>query len=426
MRYPDFIEKPFDFPPFFRVHMAYPRQQIEDTAAVLVPRLDAAIARTGIKRGQTVAVGVGSRGIDRLPELVGVVCHRLRSVGARPVIVPAMGSHGGATSKGQVGVLTALGVTEPACGAPVRSSMETVRIGTALEEAPVFYSKDALALDHSIFINRVKPHTKFKASVESGLLKMLCVGMGKHQGALSYHRWALKHGFFDTQMAMGRVAMERSNFRFAVGVVENAHDRLMAVEVVPADRIMEREPALLSLAKENLPVLPVHDLDVLVVRRIGKEISGAGMDPNVTGRACDLMENDFSGAMNATRVAILGLSEMSGGNAIGLGNADFITEVVFREMDYEKTVMNALTSTSLHKASIPIRMPTEEKAIQACYTTLGPKSPEQVRAVIIDNTLQVSDFLASTALGPDLSRDSRATVSAPSPLAFDARGKLVS
>jgi hypothetical protein len=225
---------------------------------------------------------------------------------------------------------------------------------------------------------------------------------------------------------MGRVALKKSNFRFAVGIVENAYDRLAALEVVPADRIMEREPALLSLAKKNLPLLPVSHLDVLVVRQIGKEISGAGMDPNVTGRAYDLAESDFSESMNATRVAILRLSEKSGGNAIGLGNADIITEAVFRGMDYEKTVMNALTSTSLHKAFIPIRMPTEEKAIQACFTTLGPQPPEQVRAIIIDNTLQVTDFLASTALIPELSLNSGARLSEPCALAFDARGRLLS
>jgi hypothetical protein len=162
-----------------------------------------------------------------------------------------------------------------------------------------------------------------------------------------------------------------------------------------------------------------------VVRRIGKEISGAGMDPNVTGRAYDLMESEYSGAMNATRMAVLGLSEKSDGNAIGLGNADFITEAVFRQMDYEKTVMNALTSTSLHKAFIPVRMPTEEKAIQACFTTLGPKAPDQVRAVIIDDTQQVTDFLASAALGPEFSEDPRATMSTPAPLDFDSRGRLV-
>jgi hypothetical protein len=303
--------------------------------------------------------------------------------------------------------------------------MEAVRIGTALQEVPVYYAKDALDLDHSIFINRVKPHTKFKAPVESGLLKMLCVGMGKHSGALSYHRWGLKHGFYDTQKAMGRVAMANSNFRFAVGIVENAYDRLMAVEVVAADQIMEREPALLSLAKEHLPVLPFHDLDVLVVRRIGKEISGAGMDPNVTGRACDLMESDFSGAMDVTRVAVLGLSEKSDGNAIGLGNADFITNAVFQQMDYEKTVMNALTSTSLHKAFIPVRMPTEEKAVQACFTTLGPKPPDLVRAVIIDDTRRVANFLASTALAPELSQEPRARLTGPRAFKFDDQGRLL-
>jgi hypothetical protein len=198
----------------------------------------------------------------------------------------------------------------------------------------------------------------------------------------------------------------------------------MAAVVVPADRIFEREPALLALAKEHLPRLPVRDLDVLAIRRIGKEISGAGMDPNVTGRAYDLMENDFSQILTATRIAVLGLSKKSDGNAIGLGNADFITEALFQEMDYGKTVMNALTSTSLHKAFIPVRMPTEEKAVQACFTTLGPKVPKAVRAVILEDTLHVADFLASSALRPELENIPHARLGYDIALTFDKNGKL--
>ncbi len=424
MRYPDFIETPFSFPPFFHVHMEYPRSHIENLEAALVPYIDQAIAASNIHQGQRVAVGVGSRGIDRLPQIVRIVCSAILRAGARPVIIPAMGSHGGATAEGQTAVLSSLGVTEAACGAPILSSMATVPIGTAFSDAPVFFSGDALAMDHSIFINRIKPHTKFKAPVESGLLKMLCVGMGKHHGALAYHKYALKYGYHEIQKAMGRVAIKKTNFRFAVGIVENAYDKTLAAEVVPANQIFEKEPLLLKQAKENLPILPVRNLDVLVIRRIGKEISGAGMDPNVTGRAFDLKESDFSENMSATRVAILGLSEKSGGNAIGLGNADFITETVFENMDYEKTTMNALTSTSLHKAFIPIRMPTEQKAIQACFTTLGPRPPETVRSVIIEDTLHVSDFFASIVLRPELENLPRVELSEPFSLDFDDGGKL--
>jgi len=425
MRYPDFIENKFDFPPFFQVHLEYPQQQIEDLEPALIPQLTGTIAAAGIHSGQTVAVGVGSRGIHRLPELVRMICARLRSMGARPVIIPAMGSHGGATARGQEEVLAALGVTKSSCDAPLRSSMAAVRIGTALDEVPVFFSKDALYLNHSILINRVKPHTKFKAPIESGLLKMLCVGMGKHDGALAYHQWALKHGFYETQTAMGQVALEKSNFRFAVGVVENEYDRVMKIEVVPADRLVEREPALLTLAKAHMPRLPFRHLDVLVIRRIGKEISGAGMDPNITGRAFDLMESDFSKILRATRVAVLGLSEKSDGNAIGLGNADIITEALFREMDYEKTIINALTSTSLHKAAIPIRMPTEEKAIQACFTTLDPKPAGTIRAVILNDTLRIDRFWASSALRSELETISNARPGPNGRLSFDEAGRLV-
>lgn len=405
--------------------MDYSRSYIENLEAALAPGIEREITASNIRRNQSVAVGVGSRGIDRLPEIVRIVCSAILRIGARPVIIPAMGSHGGATAQGQTAVLSSLGVTEAACGAPVLSSMNTVPIGVAFSEVPVLFSRDALAMDHSIFINRIKPHTKFKAPVESGLLKMLCVGMGKHEGALSYHKYALKYGFYEVQKAMGQMAVANANFRFAIGIVENAHDKTLVAEVVPANRIFEREPVLLKLAKENLPVLPVRNLDALVIRRIGKEISGAGMDPNVTGRAFDLKESDFSENLSATRVAILGLSEKSDGNAIGLGNADFITEAVFNRMDYEKTVMNALTSTSLHKAFIPIRMPTEQKAVQACFTTLGPVAPETVRVAIIEDTLHVTDFLASSALRPELETLPRTNISEVFSLDFDDSGKLL-
>ena len=356
--------------------------------------------------------------------MVTIICRALRDAGALPVIVPAMGSHGGATSEGQTAVLASLGVTE-ACGAEILSSLETAQIGTVFTDVPVFFSKDALALDHSIFINRIKPHTKFKGPVESGLLKMLCAGMGKHDGAIAYHQFALKYGFSELTWALGKEAMAKSNFRFAVAVVENAYDHPLAIEVVPKDQILEREPELLALAKEHFPALPFRDLDVLVVQKIGKEINGAGMDPNVTGRAFDLMGKRFLEMLAASRVAVLGLSAKSDGNAIGLGNADIITEAVFQNMDYEKTLMNALTSTSLHKAFIPVRMPTEEKAIQACFTTLGAKAPEDVRAVIIRDTLHVSDFLASAALREELEALPGISLSRAFPLSFGSKGKLM-
>jgi hypothetical protein len=425
LHYPDFIEKPFSFPPFFRVQMPCNDPYIMDVAGAVTREMIAALPESGISSGDRVAVCVGSRGIHRLSVMIRAMCEAIKAAGAFPFILPAMGSHGGATAAGQREVLERLGVTEVSCGAPVLSSMDTVQLGTVFGEVPVHFSADALGMSHAVSLNRIKPHTKFKAPLESGLLKMLCVGMGKHRGALAWHHFALKYGFFELLLVMGEAAIERSNYRFGIGVVENARDKTIAIEAVPAFRTRERETALLVLAKANFPRLPIREADVLIIEQIGKEVSGAGMDPNVTGRGYDFRESDFSGNFRATRLAILNLTQHTAGNAIGLGNADFITEKVFAALDYEKTVMNALTSTSVRKAFIPVRLPTEEKAIQACFTTIGPIAPEAVRAVIIKNTKVLSEFWASSALRPDLETLSNVRLSESAPLQFDALGNLM-
>lgn len=398
MRLPPYLEQDMNFPDFFRVRVACPESNDLDIAETVVSEVRSALGRFDWRPGERVAVGVGSRGIAHLKTIVRSACSILKAVGLKPVVLPAMGSHGGATAEGQRAVLESLGIRTHDCSAEICAAMEVEKLGTVFGEVPVWFSRDALSADHSICINRIKPHTKFKASVESGVLKMLCVGMGKHEGALSYHRWAIKHGFYPLLLEMGKVILRESNFRFGLAVVEDALDRPFVIEAVEAARVLEREPELLEIAKAHFPRLPVKDLDVLVVERIGKEVSGAGMDPNVTGRAYDLGESDFSEVLKAKRVAVLNLSETTAGNGLGLGNADIITEKVFRNLDYGRTLMNGLTSLSLRKVFIPVRMPDDRKAIQACFATLGPTPPEAVRAVIIRDTLHVSDFLASRSL----------------------------
>nr|WP_321403800.1 hypothetical protein [uncultured Desulfobacter sp.] len=398
MRYPAYIEKDFSFPQFYRVRLNPPSRAMPDPAGVLEKELVQALDQVGIKPGQTVAVGVGSRGINQISSLVSTICRSIRERSAVPFIVPAMGSHGSATPQGQAMMLEKLGVTPGTCHAEIRPEMETVQVATVCNEVPVFFSGQALAADHSICINRIKPHTKFKGDVESGLYKMMVVGMGKHQGALAYHNNALKYGFYNLLLKMGDAVTKNTNLRLGIGVVEDRYDQVMDVQVIAADKIRETEPLLLKTAKENFPCLPYDELDVLAIRQIGKEISGSGMDPNVTGRTFDLMEDDFSGVLNAKRVVILDLSAKTCGNAIGLGNADIITEKVFADMDYEATLMNALTSMSLRKAFTPVRLPTRKKALQAAFQTIGPIAPDDVKAVIIQDTMHTTDFLISQAL----------------------------
>jgi hypothetical protein len=425
MRYPFFIEADFDFPPFWHIRMNAAAPRIDDVAAVTARTVDRALSGSPIRSGDSVALAVGSRGIANLPQMVRTFCRRLQAAGAQPFIVPAMGSHGGATAEGQTALLARLGVSEATCGVPVRAALEAVPIATAFDEVPVFLGREILAADHAVCLNRVKPHTKFKGDLESGLAKMLCVGMGKHAGALAYHRWALHYGFFPLLQEMARAVLAAGPFRFGLAVVENVRDETSLIEAIAADELLEREPVLLAKAKAQFPRLPFAELDVLAVETIGKEISGAGMDPNVTGRAFDLMESDFSAALKATRVAVLNLSSRTGGNAIGLGNADIITEKVFQAMDYEATLMNALTSLSLHKAFIPVRLPNDRKALQACFTTLGPTPVEVIRAAIVRDTRHVQEFLATAPLGRELADRSDVEILSRDRLAFDADGNLL-
>jgi len=424
MRYPAYIEKKFTFPDFYRVKINHTPRGLENPVAVLNANLQTILPRSGIKPGHTVAIGVGSRGIANVAPLVAALCQKIRDMGAIPFIIPAMGSHGGATPEGQVRVLHKLGISQEMCGAPILSSMAVDRVGQVMDGVPVYFSREALSMDHAICINRIKPHTKFKGPVESGLYKMLCIGMGKHRGALTYHSMALKHGFFPLLKAMGDEIIQKTNVRFGIAVVEDFFDETMDIEAVMAHEIFTREPSLLAAAREQFPRLPFNELDVLVIERIGKEISGSGMDPNVTGRTFDLMEDDFSDSIKVDRIAILNLSDTTAGNGIGLGNADIITEKVFKALDYETTLMNAMTSMSLRKAFIPIRLPSDEKAIQAAFTTLGPLDPLHARAVIIKDTLHVQAFWASQALLPDIKDMDNAEIMGKVVLSFDDAGQL--
>ncbi len=424
MRYPQYIEDDYIFPDFYRVQINHPPQGLKEPSMILNDRLRLFLPRSGIKSGDSVAIGVGSRGIANISLFITTLCRSIREMGADPFIIPAMGSHGGATADGQVKVLEKLGITEAMCDAPIISSMAVEQVGAALDGVPVYFSRDALAMDHAICINRIKPHTKFKGPVESGLYKMLCIGMGKHKGALAYHNMALKHGFFPLLKAMGDEVIQKTNFRFGIAVVEDFFDNTMDIEPIMAEDIFLRETELLTRAREQFPHLPFKSLDVLVIQQIGKEISGSGMDPNVTGRTFDLMEDDFSKSMRAGRVAILNLSENTQGNGIGLGNADIITEKVFKELNYETTLMNAMTSMSLRKAFIPIRLPNDKKAIQAAFTTLGPLEASRVRAVIIKDTLHVQNLWASQALLAEIEGMDHADILEKVALNFDENGDL--
>jgi hypothetical protein len=403
MRYPPYLEEEIVYPEFFKVKINHPSKKIDHNLK-LKKELKAVYTKIKIKKNESVAVCVGSRGISNLLDIVKTVCSFLKEKGAKPFIVPSMGSHGGATDEGQIRVLENLGITQESIGVKIISSLEVIQIGKVFGEVPVYLSKDCLEADHSICINRIKSHTKFKGKIESGLGKMICVGMGKHKGALVYHNMALKYGFQELLLKMAKFALEKSNLLFGIGVVEDFYDETMEIKALAASEIFEKEKELLKISKKNFPKLPLKELDSLIIKQIGKEISGSGMDPNVTGRTYDYMEDDFSSQLDAKRIAILDLSEKTAGNAIGLGNADIITKKVFKKMDYEVTLMNALTSMSLRKAFIPISVRDDEMAIKASLLTLGPYDHTKARVAIIKNTKDLGEFIVSAPVKRELSK----------------------
>jgi len=393
---------------------------IDDIAASVNAAVRAADATTTIRSGQRIAVGVGSRGIGRLPAIVAALVAALRALGAEPFIVPAMGSHGGATASGQREVLEHLGVTEQSVGAPIVSGMETVEIGRADDGTPVRIDRNALDADGIVFVARIKPHTAFRGRYESGLAKMVAIGLGKQAGAALTHARGFGH-MAAMVPAMAAVALAHAPIRFAIGVIENAHDQPYKIVGVPAGRILADEPALLDEARRAMPRIPFDQLDVLVIDEIGKNISGDGADPNITGR---YPTPDASGGPIVTKQVVLDLTEATGGNANGLGAADFTTVRAARKMNLGATYPNALTSTVARPVALPMILPSDRLAFAAALLTCNAVGREP-RLLRIKNTLSLSELSVSTALLDDVTTNSALRVMGePAPVAFDAGGNL--
>lgn len=378
------------------------------TAAIL-PLLDR------IKPGDSVAITAGSRSIGGLvPILAGLVA-ALKSVHAAPFIVPAMGSHGGATDEGQANLLAGLGITEASVGAPVRSSMDTVVLGRTQDGLAVHCDRLAAGADWVLAVNRVKAHTKFKGRIESGIMKMIAVGLGKHAGAAALHKSAVRVGMERAITSIARMSLSKVRFLGGVGIVEDAYAAPHTVAAFPPETLEDGEAGLLELAKRLAPKIPFDDVDLLIVDAIGKDVSGTGMDVNVTGRNRDIL-GDFSTTPRVKRIFVRDLTPDTAGNALGIGFADFTTDRLVANMDYQKTVINALTGLSPEKAAVPIHFATDAACLAAALDSLGDWIPETVRIVRIRDTKRLSRILVSQALaGPDR---------ALQPLRFDEAGNL--
>jgi len=415
-------------PELVLLHQRFPRPRVDDIEAAVVVALEQAEFTKELQAGVRIAIAVGSRGIADIATIVRVLVASLRRYGVDPFIIPAMGSHGGATAEGQLSVLTSLGVTEANMGVPIISSLEVDLLGALPCGLPVYVDRAANAADGIIVVNRVKPHTDFNAPIESGLSKMVVIGLGKHAGAIATHSWGME-GLDHYLPEAAKFAVAHARLLGGLAIVENAFDEVAEVTIVPPAGIGdEMERQLLRRAKDLMPRLPWDNLDVLVIDKMGKNISGAGMDPNIIGRIRNADEQKPTAA-RITNITVHDLTEESHGNAIGLGMADFTTARLQEKLDLQSMYINGLTAgvIALDAIKIPIALPTDHEAVVAAIRTCGRPDPGQVHLVRIESTLKLEYVLASTNSLEHLRADCEVeVVGVPIPFPLEADGALTS
>ena len=411
-------------PRMVNVRQKFEAARLHDIGGVIAREFQRPEIRSRVLAGQSIAVGCGSRGIANIAEIVKSVILELKALGAQPFIFPCMGSHGAATAEGQKKVLESYGITEAATGVPIRASMETTIVGSLPDGTPVHMDKHAAEADAVVVINRIKPHTAFRGATESGLTKMLAIGIGKIVGAATYHTHGMDR-FPELLPQVRDVNITRRNVLFGVGIVENAYDETALIELVLADKLATREPELQEMAKRMMPTLDFDEIDVLIIDEMGKNISGAGFDPNITGRNRRAVK--WNARPLVKKIVVLGLTRETMGNATGVGSADVITMRLYRELDVPSTYANIITSCNLDGAGIPIIMNTDHDAIALAVKTVVRVKPQDCRIVRIRNTLQLAEIQVSENMLAEVSAraDRFEVVTAPAPLAFDANGTLV-
>ncbi len=416
--------KPMTYPDMAVVKQKLYSSGINDIPATVLSALSAFTISDMVKPGKTVAVAVGSRGINRIDSVVYHCLKFLKNKGLKPFIVPAMGSHGGATAKGQRDVLAKLGITESTMGAPVCSEMDVVQVGKLSNGLKIFFSKKALEADHIVVINRIKPHTKFRAEIESGLCKMLTIGLGKSQGATEFHRRAIQHTFKVIEDAATFI-INQGRILFGLALLEDGRGDLMYVEAILPSSIVVRDKILLKEARAAMGRIPFDYLDILIVDFIGKDISGIGMDSNITGRHRDIV-GDFFISPHVKRIFVRDLSPASNGNGNGIGLADITTKRLVDSLDIQKTNINALTAISPEKAAIPIYFDTDRKSLDVCARTIGLDSMAKARIVRIKDTASLELLQVSKALELEvLSNPNLELITPWQPFEFDEDDNLI-
>lgn len=418
--------KDIPVPKMFRARQTFPREVItpEEIPGVVNQQLGQEQFASLVKPGMSIAITAGSRGIRNVDIITRAVVDFVKSRGAEPFIVPAMGSHGGATAQGQLEILAGYNITPETMGCPIKSSMEVVELGVSERGRTVYLDKNAYEADVIIVSCRLKPHNAFRGAYESGPCKMMTVGLGKQAGASLVHSDGMDV-IAQNIPTMAKVVLEKAKILFAIPCIENAYDETCRIEAILAEDILTREPQLLKFAFSNMPRLIVEETDVLVVDKVGKNFSGTGVDPNITGT---FSTPYASGGIKVQRTCFLNLSEESHGNALGCGLASAITKKIFRDMDVECMYPNCITSTVLASARIPCIVASDKEAIQLCIRTCNKIDQNNVRIVRIQNSLHIGEIMLSEAYYEDVKAGKYPGVEAldePEEMEFDESGELL-
>lgn len=387
-------------PKMVKVRQKFDSTTINDVSQELLNQLHKNLDErtvTGLS-GKRIAISAGSRGIPYYKEILKTLISQLKAWGAKPFIFPAMGSHAGGTAESQKQFLAEYGIVEEFVGAPILSSMEVVQVGQLEDGMPIYCDKYAAEADGIILFHKVKPHTHFKADHESGLLKMICIGIGKHKGAATFHKKGFD-GFDKYLVEVSKVFLKNMNVLFGIGLVQNAYDLIGKIEVFPKEKIIEKDAELLALAKEQMATLKLDNIDVLIIDEIGKDISGTGFDPNITGRIeVESQKARFKEiAPDIKKIVLLDISEHSHGNASGLGEADLVSYRFVNKINFADTYTNIITNNYLKAAALPIYCNSDLDAIKIAILTGIFTDLNNPRIVRIKNTLMLEEFEVSVA-----------------------------
>jgi hypothetical protein len=416
------------FPRMIRIQQNFPPPVRLDIEQVL--QAEFAAVRARIKPGARIGIAVGSRGISNLKRIIAAIIAIVKEAGAKPFIIPAMGSHGGATAEGQIEVLESYHITETSMDVPIRASMEVKQLGLSEDGVPAYCSIEAAGADGVIIVNRIKPHTDFSGELGSGIMKMAVIGLGKRTGANTMHMAASRIGYEQAIRGIARVIIREAPVLCGVGILENQHHDTGKLAVLPREQIEPMENRLLIEARDMMPLLPFEEIDLLIVDRIGKNISGSGMDPNVIGRSVygyvSSLKRQGEFTPYIRRIFVRDLTEESHGNAIGIGLADMTTTRLVRGMDHRFTYINALTAVQPQVAKIPIHFDTDREAIEQALASLAITDGRPATVVRIADTLNVAQFEVSESMLPEVGKRSQLIAIGPArEMEFSSDGQLV-